>query len=139
MKSVYPNVHVTMVTGGSGALSTQLAAQQASGHVQQVVLLADPTDMDAVENDGVLASWKPSLKGRRASRRHTGKDWIGAFTFEMVLLERPGLANPPQTWTDLDSPALQGQVAIGSASYSGTTFGWAAPIRRCTGGSTSSP
>jgi iron(III) transport system substrate-binding protein len=46
----------------------------------------------------------------------------------MVLLEHPGMANPPQTWTDLSSSALQGQVAIGSASYSGTTFGWAAEL-----------
>ncbi|HEY5273698.1 MAG TPA: extracellular solute-binding protein [Acidimicrobiales bacterium] len=125
----YPNVHVTMVTGGSGALGTQLAAQEQSGHVQaDVVLLADPTDMDSVENNGILSSWKPSLKGRQIPLGYTGKDWVGAFTFEMVLLEHQGMANPPQTWTDLESPALHGQVAFGSASYSGTTFGWAAEL-----------
>lgn len=128
-QSAYPNIHVTMVTGGSGALGTQLATQQRSGHVQaDVVLLADPTDMDALQSEGILSSWKPSLKGRTIPQGYTGRDWVGAFSFEMVLLEHPGMVNPPKTWTDLENPALAGQVAIGSASYSGTTFGWAAEL-----------
>ena len=128
-QALYPNVKVTMVTAGTGALATQLAAQKQSGHIQaDVVLFADPTDMDSIASEGILSSWKPSLKGRTIPSGYTGKDWVGAFTFETVLLEHPGMANPPQNWAALTSPALQGQVAIGSASYSGTTFGWAAEL-----------
>jgi iron(III) transport system substrate-binding protein len=128
-EAAYPNVKVTMVTGGTGALATQLTAQQQSGHVQaDVVLFADPTDMDSVASEGILSSWKPSLKGRQIPAGYTGKNWVGAFTFETVLLEHPGMANPPQTWNALTNPSLSGQVAIGSASYSGTTFGWAAEL-----------
>jgi iron(III) transport system substrate-binding protein len=126
----YPNVKVNMVTGGSGALATQMVAQKESGHVQaDVVLFADPTDMDTLASDNILQAWKPSLKGRKVPAGYVGKNWVGAFTFDMVLLEHPGMANPPKKWTDLTSSALQGQVAIGSASYSGTTFGWAAQLR----------
>jgi iron(III) transport system substrate-binding protein len=128
-KSAYPGVTVNMVTGGTGALATQLAAQQQSGHVQaDVVLFADPTDMDSLASEGILSSWEPSLSGRKIPPGYSGKDWVGAFTFEMVLLEHPGMANPPQSWSALNSSALQGQLAIGSASYSGTTFGWAAEL-----------
>jgi iron(III) transport system substrate-binding protein len=125
----YPNIKVNMVTGGSGALASQLAAQKQSGHVQaDVVLFADPTDMDSLANEHILQTWKPSLKGRKVPAGYVGKNWVGAFTFDMVLLEHPGMPNPPRKWTDLTSGALQGQVAIGSASYSGTTFGWAAQL-----------
>ena len=128
-EAAYPNVKVTMVTAGTGALETQLSAQQQSGHVQaDVVLFADPTDMDSIATSGILSSWKPSLKGRKIPDGYTGKNWVGAFTFETVLLEHPGMAHPPQTWSDLTGSALQGQVAIGSASYSGTTFGWASEL-----------
>lgn len=125
----YPNVKVSMVTGGSGALATQLEAQKQSGHVQaDVVLFADPTDMDSLASQNILQKWKPSLQGRAVPAGYEGKNWVGAFTFDMVLLEHPGMANAPHKWTDLTSSSLQGQVAIGSASYSGTTFGWAAEL-----------
>ena len=128
-ESVYPGVKVNMVTAGTGALETQLSAQQQSGRVQaDVVLFADPTDMNTVASEGLLSSWRPSLSGRKVPSGYTGKDWVGAFTFEMVLLEHPGMANPPRTWSALTSPSLSGQLAIGSASYSGTTFGWAAEL-----------
>lgn len=128
-EAAYPGVKVNMVTGGTGSLATQLAAQQKSGHVQaDVVLFADPTDMDSIASEGLLSSWKPSLAGRKVPPGYTGKDWVGAFTFEMVMLEHPGMANPPQSWTALTNTALSGQLAIGSASYSGTTFGWAAEL-----------
>lgn len=128
-ESMYPNIKVTMITAGTGSLETQLAAQKRSGHIQaDVVLFADPTDMDAIASEGILAPWKPSLKGRKVPRGYVGKDWVGAFTFATVLVEHPGMSNPPTTWTALTSSALKGQVAIGSASYSGTTFGWASEL-----------
>lgn len=127
---MYPNIKVTMVTAGTGSLETQLLAQQATGHIQaDVVLFADPTDMATIATKGILGSWRPSLNGRKVPAGYTGKDWVGAFTFETVMVEHPGMANPPQKWSDLTSTALKGQVAIGSASYSGTTFGWAAELR----------
>lgn len=133
-EAAYPNVHVTMVTGGTGALETQLAAQQQSGHVQaDVVLFADPTDMDSIATEGILAPWKPSLVGRKVPSGYTGKDWVGAFTFQMVMLAQAGMANPPKSWTDLTGSTLAGQVAIGGASYSGTTFGWAAELHTAFG------
>ncbi|HUY06391.1 MAG TPA: extracellular solute-binding protein [Acidimicrobiales bacterium] len=129
-KLIYPNIKVTMVTAGTGSLETQLSAQQQTGHIEaDVVLFADPTDMDTIAAKGILGSWKPSLKGRRVPANYSGKDWVGAFTFETVMVEHPGMANPPQKWSDLTSTALKGQLAIGSASYSGTTFGWAAELR----------
>ncbi|HVB04812.1 MAG TPA: extracellular solute-binding protein [Acidimicrobiales bacterium] len=128
-ESAYPGVTVNMVTGGTGALATQLAAQQQSGHVRaDVVLFADPTDMDSLVSEGILSTWKPSLAGRAIPAGYTGKGWVGAFTFEMMMLEHPGMANPPLEWPALTSSALQGQLAIGSASYSGTTFGWATEL-----------
>ncbi|HVB00397.1 MAG TPA: extracellular solute-binding protein [Acidimicrobiales bacterium] len=129
-KLMYPNIRVTMVTAGTGSLETQLLAQQATGHIQaDVVLFADPTDMDTIATKGILGSWRPSLNGRKVPAGYSGKDWAGAFTFETVMVEHPGMANPPQKWSDLTSTALKGQVAIGSASYSGTTFGWASELR----------
>ena len=121
--SVYPNMHITMITGGTGALVTRISTEQKAGGVNaDVVFLADPTAMDALASSGVLSSYIPSAASK-LPQGLTGKDWAGVLTFQNVIVYRQGISNPPTDWSDLTKAGLKGKVVIADPSYSGTTFG----------------
>lgn len=119
----YPKVHVTMVTAGTGSLEAQIQAQRQSGDVQaDVILFADPASMGTLNQEKVLSSWRPPIKKRALPPGYLGNGWIGAMSFDDVIVYHSGLSNPPRSWKALLSPSLSGKVAIGDPAYSGTTF-----------------
>lgn len=119
----YPKVHVTMVTSGTGKLEAQIQTQRQSGDVQpDVIFFADPASMGALNQEHVLSSWRPPVKASTLPPEYLGNGWIGAMSFEDVIIYHAGLANPPTSWKSLLSPALAGKVSIGDPAYSGTTF-----------------
>jgi iron(III) transport system substrate-binding protein len=123
-----PSAHVTMITGGTGALVTRINTEKSAGGVHaDVIFLADPTAMDSLAGAGVLASYQPAAASS-LPQGLTGKDWTGVLTFQNVIAYRTGISNPPADWTDLTKPALKGKVVIADPSYSGTTFGMAAEL-----------
>jgi iron(III) transport system substrate-binding protein len=118
-----PKVQLSMVTGGTGPLTTRIEAEHQAGRVQaDVIFLADPTSMDALAKEHVLSSWRPTIATSMPAG-FTGPGWVGALTFENVIAYRDGMKNPPTNWSDLTDPAYKGEIAIGDPSYSGTTFG----------------
>lgn len=121
----YPDVHVTMVTGGTGSLETQIETQAKSGDVQpDVVFFADPSSMATLNQEHILSSWRPpSVRKADVPEGYLGNGWVGAITFENVIVYHSGLANPPTSWHSLLSSSLYGKVVIGDPGYSGTTFG----------------
>lgn len=121
--AAFPGVHVTMVTGGTGALVTRITTEQKAGGVKaDAIFLADPTAMDALASSGVLSDYLPAAASK-LPQGLTGKDWAGVLTFQNVIAYRDGISNPPADWTDLAKPSLKGKVVIADPSYSGTTFG----------------
>lgn len=123
-----PGAHVTMVTGGTGALVTRINTEKAAGRVRaDVIFLADPTAMDTLAASGVLADYQPAAAAA-LPQGLTGKDWTGVLTFQNVIAYKTGISNPPADWTDLTKPELKGKVVIADPSYSGTTFGMAAEL-----------
>jgi iron(III) transport system substrate-binding protein len=119
----YPNVHVNMVVGGSGVLMPRITAEQKAGGVKaDVIFLADPTAMDSLASSGVLSDYVPTTASK-LPQGLTGKDWAGVLTFQMVIMTRAGISNPPADWSDLTKPALKGKIVIADPSASGTTFG----------------
>lgn len=121
--AVFPNVHTTMITGGTGALVTRISTEQKAGGVNaDVIFLADPTAMDALASSGVLSSYVPGAASKLPPGL-TGRDWAGVLTFQNVIMYRQGISNPPADWSDLTKPGLKGKVVIADPSYSGTTFG----------------
>jgi iron(III) transport system substrate-binding protein len=126
--AAFPGVHATMITGGTGALVTRIAAEQKAGGVKaDVIFLADPTAMDALAAAGVLSSYLPPAASN-LPQGLSGKDWAGVLTFQNVIAYRQGMSNPPADWSDLTKPALKGKVVIADPSYSGTTFGEAGAL-----------
>jgi iron(III) transport system substrate-binding protein len=118
-----PKVQLSMVTGGTGPLTTRIAAERRAGRVQaDVIFLADPTSMDTLAEEHVLSSWRPAVATSMPTG-FTGPGWVGALTFENVIAYHDGMKNPPTNWSDLTDPAYKGEIAIGDPSYSGTTFG----------------
>jgi len=118
-----PKVKVSMVTGGTGPLTTRILAEHRAGDVKaDVIFLADPTSMDALAHEHILSSWRPAVASSMPAG-FSGPGWVGALTFENVIAYRDGMKNPPNNWSDLTSPAYKGEIAIGDPSYSGTTFG----------------
>ena len=123
-----PGVHVTMVTGGTGALVTRINTEKSAGGVHaDVIFLADPTAMDTLASSGVLSTYLPAAAAT-LPQGLTGKGWAGVLTFQNVIAYRTGISNPPADWADLTKPALKGKVVIADPSYSGTTFGMAAEL-----------
>lgn len=119
----YPKVHVTMVTSGTGKLEAQIQAQRQSGTIQpDVVFFADPASMGVLNREHILSRWRPPVREHQLPPGYLGNGWIGAMSFEDVILYHAGMANPPTSWKSLISPSLAGKVAIGDPSYSGTTF-----------------
>ncbi len=119
----YPNVHVTMVTGGTGPLVTRITTEQKAGGAKaDVIFLADPTAMNSLASSGVLGSYVPAAASK-LPQGLTGRDWAGVLTFQNVIMVRKGISNPPADWSDLTKPALKGKVVIADPAYSGTTFG----------------
>ena len=126
--TAFPAVHTTMVTGGTGALVTRIAAEQKAGGVKaDVIFLADPTAMDALASSGALSNDVPAAASG-LPQGLTGKDWAGVLTFQNVIAYRQGISNPPADWSDLTKPGLKGKVVIADPSYSGTTFGEAGAL-----------
>ncbi len=117
-----PGSSVQVVASGSGPLMSRITAEQKAGGVKaDVILLADPTAMDGLVNDGVTTAYDPKDASKLpASLR--GKGWVGAFTFNNVLLSRKGLASAPKDWKDIDNQAFKGAIEIGDPAYSGTTL-----------------
>ncbi|MCL6562541.1 MAG: extracellular solute-binding protein [Firmicutes bacterium] len=123
-EKAYPQVKVNMVTGGTGLLLSRIAAEQRAGGVRaDVVLLADPTAMAGLNQEHLLAAYRPpQAKDLPAGMK--GSDWVGAFTFNNVIIYHRGMSLPvPQSWTDLERPIYRDAVEIGNPAYSGTTLG----------------
>lgn len=117
-----PGAKLQVVAAGSGPLMSRIAAEQKAGGVKaDVILLADPTAMAGLVADGVTVSYEPKTAGQLpASLR--GEGWVGAFTFNNVILARKGLSVPPKDWRDLTNQAYKGVLEIGDPAYSGTTL-----------------
>jgi len=123
-----PGSSVQVVAAGSGALMSRIVAEQKAGGVKaDVILLADPTAMDGLVADGVTTAYEPKDAAKLPnSLRGTG--WVGAFTFNNVILSRKGLASPPKDWSDLNNQAYKGAIEIGDPAYSGTTLAMVAAL-----------
>jgi iron(III) transport system substrate-binding protein len=77
--------------------------------------------MDGLVSDGVTVAYQPKDAGSLPASLK-GNGWVGAFTFNNVLLSRKGLASAPKDWNDLNNPAFKGAIEIGDPAYSGTTL-----------------
>lgn len=118
-----PAVHVSMITGGTGALVTRITTEEKAGGTKaDVIFLADPTAMDTLTSSGLLSDYVPAAAADLPAGLK-GRNWAGVLTFQNVIAYRKGIANPPADWTDLTNPGLKGKVVIADPSYSGTTFG----------------
>ncbi|MBV8084728.1 MAG: extracellular solute-binding protein, partial [Chloroflexi bacterium] len=79
--AVAPNVKATMVAAGSGPLMTRITSEQQAGGVKaDIILLADPTAMNGLAQQGVLADYAPKDAGQLPAALK-GPSWYGAFTF----------------------------------------------------------
>ena len=117
-----PGNTVQVVAAGSGALMSRIVAEQKAGGVKaDVILLADPTAMDGLVSDGVTTAYDPKDAGKLPADLR-GKGWVGAFTFNNVILARKGLAAAPKDWNDLTNQEYKGAIEIGDPAYSGTTL-----------------
>lgn len=115
---------LNVVTGGMGALVTRLESERKAGGARaDALLLADPTAMNALEQEGALADYTPAEAARlKPSLR--GGTWAAAFTFNNVILSHKGSPLPaPTDWKDLGNPAYQGKIELADPAYSGTTLG----------------
>lgn len=121
-KEAYPQVDVQMVAAGTGALVSRIDTERRAGGVKaDVILLADPTAMPPLQQNGVLADYQPAAAGQLpAAMKGTG--WVAAFLFNNVLIYRQG-TTPPTDWQDLLKPELKDKVELGDPAYSGTTLG----------------
>ena len=127
-EAAQPGAKLQVVAAGSGALLSRIAAESRAGGVKaDVILLADPTAMNGLVTDGILASYEPPTVGQLPQSLR-GKGWNGAFTFNNVILYHRGLASPPKDWKDLNNAAYQGKVEIGDPAYSGTTLAFAGAL-----------
>jgi iron(III) transport system substrate-binding protein len=119
-----PKAKVNMVTAGTGKLITRINAEHQAGGVKaDVLLLADPTVMDPLRKQDILASYTPPEAAKLPSSLK-GTDWVGAFTFHNVILYHKGMSLPaPTSFKDLTKPAYKGQLEMGDPGYSGTTLG----------------
>lgn len=123
-----PGSTVQVVAAGSGALMSRIVAEQKAGGVKaDVILLADPTAMDGLVNDGITVPYEPK-DANKLPPSLKGKGWVGGFTFNNVLLARKGLGSAPKDWNDLNNPALKGAIEIGDPAYSGTTLAMVATL-----------
>lgn len=123
-EKAYPEVRVNMVTGGTGLLLSRIAAEQRAGGVRaDVVLLADPTAMAGLNQEHLLAAYRPPQASELPAGMK-GTDWVGAFTFNNVIIYHRGMSLPvPRSWTDLERPVYRNALEIGNPAYSGTTLG----------------
>lgn len=123
-EKAYPQVKVNMITGGTGLLLSRIAAEQRAGGVRaDVVLLADPTAMAGLSQEHLLAAYRPPQASELPAGMK-GTDWVGAFTFNNVIIYHRGMSLPvPRSWTDLERPVYRNAVEIGNPAYSGTTLG----------------
>jgi iron(III) transport system substrate-binding protein len=120
--AVAPNVKASMVAAGSGPLMTRITSEQQAGGVKaDIILLADPTAMNGLAQQGVLVDYAPKDAAQLPASLK-GPSWYGAFTFNNIILYHKGLANPPKDWPDLNNQAFKGQIEIGDPSASGTTL-----------------
>lgn len=121
-QDAYPQAKVEMVTAGTGPLVTRIDTERRAGGVRaDVILLADPTVMPGLKDNDVLADYVPAAaSGLPAGLKGTG--WVGAFTFNNMLISRQG-ATAPKDWQDLTTPAFTGKVELGDPAASGTTLG----------------
>ncbi|MFI5266966.1 MAG: extracellular solute-binding protein [Chloroflexota bacterium] len=117
-----PGASVQVVAAGSGALMSRIVAEQKAGGVKaDIILLADPTAMDGLVSQGVTTAYDPKDAAKLPAGLR-GNGWVGAFTFNNVILARKGLASAPKDWIDLDAQAYKGAIEIGDPAYSGTTL-----------------
>jgi iron(III) transport system substrate-binding protein len=121
-QAAVPGSEVQVVAAGSGALMSRIAAEAKAGGVKaDVILLADPTAMDGLAADGTVVGYAPPDASKLPdSLRSSG--WVGAFTFNNVILSRKGIAKAPKDWADLNNAAFKGAIEIGDPAYSGTTL-----------------
>lgn len=121
-QQTYPQVTVNVITGGTGPLVTRIESERRAGGVNaDVILLADPTVMPSLQQEGVLSPYTPAEVAGLASDLK-GYGWAGAFTFNNVIVARTD-GPSPQDWSDLTNPQYNGRVMLGDPSYSGTTLG----------------
>ncbi|HVA23781.1 MAG TPA: extracellular solute-binding protein [Chloroflexota bacterium] len=117
-----PGTSVQVIAAGSGALMSRIVAEQKAGGVKaDVILLADPTAMDGLVSEGLTTAYEPNDASKLPATLR-GKGWVGAFTFNNVILARKGLAPAPKDWSDLVNQAYKGAIEIGDPAYSGTTL-----------------
>ncbi|QBD82473.1 extracellular solute-binding protein [Ktedonosporobacter rubrisoli] len=123
-ESYAPGSKVTVVTGGTGALLTRIKAEKAAGSLHaDVLLLADPTAMPGLDEQQILASYKPT-NASQLPASFQDAHWSGAFSFNNVIIYHKGMSLPvPSSWQDLTSGKYQNQVELGDPAYSGTTLG----------------
>jgi iron(III) transport system substrate-binding protein len=127
-----PHATVDVVTGGTGALITRIESERRAGQVRaDVLLLADPTVMQPLNDAGVLSSYAPAAAASLPAALR-GQGWTGAFTFNNVILYHQG-GSAPTDWADLASPAYKDKLELGDPSYSGTTLGLVAYLGRTLG------
>jgi len=132
-EKAYPEVKVSMVVAGSGALSARIQAERAAGGVKaDVILLADPVAMKTLAKEHVLSTWAPPAAAQLPAT-FRGPGWVGVFSSENVIAYRTGLADPPTNWVDLTSPRFRNEEEIADPSYSGTTFGMVGELSRTLG------
>jgi iron(III) transport system substrate-binding protein len=121
-KQQHPGATVTVFRAPTAQLNARIAADLRTGGVKaDVIWGTDPLSMQSYTDQHLLAPWPLPELTRVPSQYRTPEFW-GTRLLYLVLVVHQGLQPKPSAWTDLTSPAYQGQVAVPDPAFAGSAF-----------------
>ncbi len=120
--AVSPDTDVEVFRAPTGEINARIAAERREGGLRADVLwLTDPLSMQQYHADGLLRSWTPAEAGAIPAAYRTDSFW-GTRVLSLVIVHQPGLSPAPVAWSDLETAAEAGGVALPDPGFAGSAF-----------------
>lgn len=121
-EKLHPGVKVSVFRATTGQLNARIAADQHSGGLRaDVIWGTDPLSMESYAQDRLFQPWPlPNLPGVPAQDK-TAYFW-GTRELYLVIVAHKGLTPMPATWSDLESAAYKGKIALPDPAAAGSAF-----------------